>query len=136
MLPLALLLAAPGCKKSKREHCNALIDAVNPHTVVLGRAVENLADVQGDPAVIEALRTAAAEADAAVAPLSIPDARLAGFAKAYREQMQTAVGLADDLDAANGAPAKLQRAVSAADAFLARQDEILGELNDYCAAAP
>lgn len=127
---LALLLSA-ACD-DKREHCNTLIDAINPHTTVLNGAVEKLATVQSDPAVIDGLRAAAEDADQSLKTLQLEDPKLSGFALSYRKQLQSAKNLADELAAAAGDAAKLHGAVNSADAFLARQDEILGDLNAYC----
>lgn len=129
-----LMVSASACTDDKRAACNAVIDAINPHTPALRRAVENLVTVQSDPATIHTMRTAISDADAAVKAMQLEDARLAGLVLSYRRQLHEGALLADRLDAANGAPAKLHDAVQQADAFLGQQDKILVELNAYCAA--
>ncbi|MBL4686985.1 MAG: hypothetical protein JKY37_20485 [Nannocystaceae bacterium] len=131
---LALVaIAALGCAKSKREHCDTLIDTINPHTQALSRAVEKLASVQTDATVVDALSKVATDADASIRGIELTDKRLQSLAAAYREQLQTAIALADDIAAADGKTAQLYGLVNAADALIARQDEILAELNEYCA---
>jgi len=124
---------ASGCDDPKRTQCAALVDAINPHTAVLSRAVEHLADVQGKPEVIDALRSAVEEADKGVKAVALEDAELSKLALRYRKQLQTAVSIADDLQAAGKDPAKLNPVVTAADGFLSERDAILGDLNEYCA---
>lgn len=132
-LGLASLVIASGCDDPKRTQCVALVDAINPHTAVLSRAVEHLADVQDKPEVIDELRTAVAEADKGVKAVALEDTTLSKLALRYRKQLQTAVSIADDLQAAGKDPAKLNAVVDAADGFLSQRDAILGDLNEYCA---
>ena len=135
-LLVACLLGA-GCKSGKLDQCNRLIDAINPHTKVLSLAVEGLTTVESDPAVVGKLREAADAADADLKSLQFDDAKLAGFALAYRKQLAQAREAGDKLVGAVASedPAALHEAVKRADAFLAHQDDILADLNDYCGGA-
>ena len=131
---LSCLAVATGCDDPKRTQCVALVDAINPHTAQLSRAVEHLADAQSNAKVIGELRAAVDEADKAVRSVQLEDTTLSKLALRYRKQLQAAVSVADDLEAAGKDPTRLAAGVEAADGFLAQRDAILGDLNEYCAS--
>ena len=132
ILPCAAFLV--GCD-DRIEQCNRLVDALNPHTEAVSRAVEALASVEKDRDAPHRLAEAVDTADKALAPLALDDPKLAGWLLAYRRQLQAARKAADAVDAAagDGDRAALHEAAQAADDVVATQDEILAELNAYCA---
>lgn len=124
-----------GCD-DRIEQCNRLVDALNPHTETVSRAVESLASVQKDPKAPDRLTTAVDTADAALGPVALDDPKLAGWLLAYRRQLQAAKTSAEAVATAarTGDEAALHDAVQAADRVVATQDELLAEINAYCSA--
>jgi hypothetical protein len=135
MLLQVLLLS--GCD-DRVEQCNRLVDALNPHTETVSRAVESLASLEKDTKAPDRLAAAVDTADGALAPLALDDPKLAGWLLAYRRQLQSAKKAAQAVATAarSGDPAALHDAVLAADRVVATQDELLAEINAYCSAPP
>lgn len=132
---LVFAASSGGCD-GRVEQCNRLVDAVNPQTETVSRAVEALAGVEADRDAPTRLVDAIDEADRALAPVALDDPKLAGWLLAYRKQLASArdVGAAVRAAAASGDPAALHDAVALADRVVADQDALLREINQYCAA--
>jgi hypothetical protein len=128
---------ALGCD-DRIEQCNRLVDALNPHTETVSRAVESLASVEKDPKAPDRLTVAVDTADSTLGPLAFDDPKLAGWLLAYRRQLQAAKKAAEAVATAarSGDEAALHDAVQAADRVVATQDDLLSEINAYCSAPP
>jgi hypothetical protein len=122
-----------GCD-DKVAQCNRLVDALNPHTETVSRAVESLASVQKDPEAPARLASAVDTADAALATLALDDPKLAGSLLAYRRQLQAAKKAAEAVAVAAraGDLAAMHDAAASADRVVTTQDELLAEVNAYC----